>query len=145
MNIMQNNLQQAFKEYTDLKNYILEDSKNTEDLRKKVSEESDYLENIEQKADLLFEKLGYKSLLQLDLIEKKKELYYLYLAYRDLIEIPDEIKDELEDYKINSVFTIISGEKKLINKDIYDSYKKQSIEWSVATEKYNKIIENGGA
>lgn len=145
MNLMQSKLQQIFKEYTDLKNYIQEDNKNIEKLKKEVHDQALKFETLEEKASFYFDELGYKSLIHVDLMEKKKELYYVYQAYKDLIEIPSNIIEELIEYKVNTVFAIIDGEKTVLDKNLYDSYRKQSVEWSIETDKYNQIINNQGA
>lgn len=145
MNLMQTKLEQTFKDYLELKNYIQEDSKSIEKIKKELQDEALLLDTIEDQAEIYFDKLGYKSLLQLDLIEKQKELYYLIQAYKDLVEIPKDLLDEFTDYKVNTVFTVLAGEKKIINQELYNSYKKQSIDYSVQLDNYNKIIQERGA
>lgn len=142
---MQIKLEQTYKDYIELKNYIQEDSKSAEKIRKEVQEEALLLETVEEQSELYFDKLGNKEILKIDFLEKQKELYYLVQAYKELIEIPDYILNEFTDYKINQVFTVIGGEKKIINKELYDSYKKQSIEYSVQLDNYNKIIQERGS
>lgn len=145
MNIMQTKLQQIFKEYTDLKNYIQEDSKNLEKVKKEVHDQALQLDDVSDQAGLYFDKIGNVEILKIDFLEVQKKLYYTYEAYKDLVQVPEEIKTEIKDYKIKSVFAIIDGKKEIIDKDLYNSYRKQSQEYSVQLDKYNQIIQNGGA
>lgn len=145
MNIMQTKLQQIYKEYLDLKNYIQEDNKNLEKVQKELHDKALELENIEDKVGLYFDMLGSKEILKIDFLEAQKKLYYLVEAYDKLVEIPAEIKNEIQDYKVKTVFAIIDGKKEIIDKDLYNSYRKQNIEYSVQLDKYNQIIQNSGA
>lgn len=141
MNPMQTKLEQIYNDYLELKNYILKDSETVEKVKKEVQEEALTLETIEQQASLYFDRLGYKSILNLDLIEKKKELYYTYEAYKNLVEVDDKIKDELQDYKVNAVFAVVGGKKEIVSQELLNSYKNQSIEYSVQLDEYNKRLQ----
>lgn len=138
---MQTKLQQIFKEYTDLKNYIKEDNKNLEEAKKKAHNEAVLLETLDEQSSYYFDKLGYKSILLIDLEEITKKLYYFVKAYDDLVEIPPEIKNEIEDYKLKSVYTIIDGKKEIIDKELYEIYKKQHQEYAQNLAEYQRIIQ----
>ncbi len=142
MNLMQSKLQQIYKDYLDLKNFIAEDSKNIESLKKEVLEEAMLLDTVEDQAGLYFEKLGNREILKIDFLEAQKKLYYFVKAYEDLVEIDEIIKNEVAEYKIKTVFAIIDGKKEIIDKDLYNSYKKQNQEYSVQLDRYNQIIKN---
>lgn len=142
MNLMQTKLQQTFKEYIDLKNYIQEDNKNLEEQKKKAHNEAVLLDELDDQSGYFFEKIGYKDLLRIDFEEAKKKLYYLILAYNDLVEIPVEIKEEIQDYKPKSVFTIIDGKKEIIDKELYETYKKQHQDYARNLVEYQRVIEN---
>ncbi len=142
MNLMQSKLQQIYKDYLDLKNFIIEDSKDSAKLKEEVMKEAMEYDTIEEQAGVFFDKLGHKELLKIDMLEQQKKLYYFVEAYDQLIEIPGEIKDEVADYKIKTVFAIIDGKKEIIDKDLYNSYRKQNQEYSVGLDKYNQLIQN---
>lgn len=138
---MQTKLQQIFKEYTDLKNYIQEDNKNLEEAKKKAHNEAILLETLDDQSGYFFDQIGYKDLLRIDLEEVTKKLYYFVKAYDDLVEIPGEIKNEIEDYKVKSVYTIIDGKKEIIDKELYEIYKKQHQEYAQNLAEYQRIIQ----
>jgi len=124
MNIIQNNLQQTFKDYVELKNHVQESEKNIIEERKKLAEKSLGLTEEEQ-IDLVFETIGVLNILKIDLLELQKKLYYAYLFYKDLIEIPEEISEEIKDFKLKSVFAIKNGKRETVDKELYEFYKQQ--------------------
>jgi len=138
---MQTKLEQTFKEYTELKNYIQEDSKNIEQLKKQAHNEAIELETLDEQAAYFFDKIGVKDVLRIDFLELQKKLYYTYEAYKDLIEVSPEIIEELKDYKIKSVFAIVGGKKEIIDKDLYSSYKEQHKQYARDLANYQKVIE----
>lgn len=142
---MQTKLEQIFKEYTDLKNYIQEDNKNLEKVKKEVHDQAVLLETLDEQSGYFFQHIGYKDLLRIDFEEIKKKLYYFILAYDSLVDIPPEIKKEIEEYRPKSVFTIIDGKKEIVDKELYDTYKKQHQDYARNLAEYNQIINNSGA
>jgi hypothetical protein len=141
MILPQNKLEQLFKEYLELKNYIQEESKNIEALKKEVADKALELFTIEDKANLYFETIGEKEILKIDFLELQKKLYYFYEAYKDLVEIPIEIVNEFIDYKIKGVFALKNGKKEIIDKELYNFYKKQHQDYTLGVEEYNKLIQ----
>lgn len=138
---MQNKLQQVYKEYIDLKNYIKEDNKNLEELKKQAHNEAVELETLEEQAGYFFDKIGIKDVLRIDFTELQKKLYYFVQAYSELIEVPEEIKKEVEDYKVKNVFTVLKGEVKVVDKELYDFYKKQHQQYAIQISEYQKLVE----
>lgn len=139
--MMQNKLEQLFKEYLELKDYIQEDSKNIESLKKEVASKALELYDIEDKASLYFDTIGEKEIFKIDFLELQKKLYYFYQAYKDLIEIPESISKELEDYKVKGVFAIKNGKKEIIDKELYNFYKQQHRDYTLGVEEYLKLKE----
>jgi hypothetical protein len=118
-------IEKVFKEYLLLKNYILTEAKNIEEIKKEFAKAS--LDNLN--ADDYFEKVGWIALMQEDLFLQKAKLFFTMEAYKDIIEPPkeltDQIKKELEDVSFEQMFSIIDGERKTINKDKYEARKKE--------------------
>lgn len=118
-------IEKVFKEYLSLKNYLLTEVKNIEELKKEFAKAS--LENLN--ADDYFEKVGWIALMQEDLFLQKAKLFFTMEAYKDIIEPPKEltnqIKKELEDVSFEQMFSIIGGERKITNKEKYNARKKE--------------------
>lgn len=129
MNLMKNKLEQVFKEYIIFKEYIGTNQKSQEELRTEVAsivaqadnEDDSYLE-------VLFKNIGEKSLEAIDLNQLATRFKYYYEAYKDFIETPQEIKTEAEKIQIKFLYSIQNGEKVLVDKELYDTYKKQFLE-----------------
>ena len=129
MNLMKNKLEQVFKEYIIFKEYVETNQKSQEELRTEVAsivaqadnEDDSYLE-------ILFKNIGEKSLEAIDLNQLATRFKYYYEAYKDFIETPQEIKTEAEKIQIKFLYSIQNGEKVLVDKELYDNYKKQFLE-----------------
>ena len=129
MNLMKNKLEQVFKEYIIFKEYVETNQKSQEELRTEVAsivaqadnEDDSYLE-------VLFKNIGEKSLEAIDLNQLATRFKYYYEAYKDFIETPQEIKTEAEKIQIKFLYSIQNGEKVLVDKELYDNYKKQFLE-----------------
>lgn len=79
MNLMQNNLEQVYKDYFIFKSYILENNKKfLEDIKKEVGEKVLKKEIVEEQLDIYFEEFGERNILIIDFLEVKKKLYYFY-------------------------------------------------------------------
>ena len=129
MNLMKNKLEQVFKEYIIFKEYVETNQKSQEELRTEVAsivaqadnEDDNYLE-------VLFKNIGEKSLEAIDLNQLATRFKYYYEAYKDFIETPQEIRTEAEKIQIKFLYSIQNGEKVLVDKELYDNYKKQFLE-----------------
>lgn len=129
MNLMKNKLEQVFKEYIIFKEYVETNQKSQEELRTEVAsivaqsdnEDDSYLE-------VLFKNIGEKGLEAIDLNQLATRFRHYYDAYSDLIDIPQEIKTEAEKIQIKFLYSIQNGEKVLVDKELYNNYKKQFLE-----------------
>ena len=129
MSLMQSKLEQVFKEYIIFKEYVESNQKSQEELRTEIAnlvsnmdtEDESYLE-------VMFKNLGEKNLEILDLNQLGARFRYYYDAYKDFIEVPDEIKTEAENINIKFLYTIKDGEKKIVDQELYEDYKKQFLE-----------------
>ena len=129
MSLMQSKLEQVFKEYIIFKEYVESNKKSQEELRTEIAnlvsnmdtEDEGYLE-------VMFKNLGEKNLEILDLNQLGARFRYYYDAYKDFIEVTDEIKTEAENINIKFLYTIQDGEKKIVDQELYEDYKKQFLE-----------------
>ena len=135
MNLMQNKLTQVYQEYLDYKNYAEKNKKTQEELRKQVTELVQDI-NDESYLETMFNIYGEKNLEYVDLEQLKVRLYHFYHAFKDIIEIPEEIKKEVENIDIKFIFTIKNGEKELIDKELYEKYKQEFIRINSELSKY---------
>lgn len=143
MNLMQTKLEQIFKEYLELKQYITNQNKTPiEERKKNTANKALKTDTLEEKAKIYFEELGVIDILNFDLNILKTQLYYYYRAYDDLTEIAEEIKKELEDFEIKSVFTIKNGERETAGIDLYNKYREHHYLKMVEIEEY---LNNKGA
>lgn len=117
-------IEKVFKEYLTLKNYFAEEVKKAETVKKEFAQAS--LENLN--ADDYFEKIGWIALMQEDLFLQKAKLFFTMEAYKDVIvppkELTDQINKELEDVNFEQMFSIIDGQRKVVNPTKYDARKK---------------------
>lgn len=118
---IQNKIEQIAKEYIirkniyeERKNKINENKKNFAQLTLELSEE-DMLKKS-------FDDIGSVDLMQIDINQIKVQLYnYIKLA-EDIVEIPQDIKGLVEDYKPIFIYAA-TGE--LVNKEAYEKYRLQ--------------------
>lgn len=118
-------IEKVFKEYLTLKSYFVEEVKKAEAVKKEFAQAS--LENLN--ADDYFEKIGWIALMQEDLYLQKAKLAFTMEAYKDIIvppkELTDQINKELEDVSFEQMFSIIDGERKIVNQSKYNARKKE--------------------
>lgn len=139
MNPMQTKLEQLFKEYISFKTYLENDSKETDKLKEEVAKKALELDSTEDQALLFFENIGEKDILKVDFLETKKRLFYFIESYKDFIEIPEEILNEFKDFEVKTVFSIINGEKQILDKELYNSHKTNYLEYC---RQFNEQLAN---
>lgn len=117
-------IEKVFKEYLTLKNYFAEEVKKVEAVKKEFAKAS--LENLN--ADDYFEKIGWIALMQEDLFLQKAKLFFTMEAYKDVIvppkELTNQINKELEDVNFEQMFSIVDGQRKVVNPTKYNARKK---------------------
>lgn len=125
----------VYNEYKQYENFVKEIApkikKEREDFDKYVTENLDKQEELLEK---LFELNEKPVQFQNDLLKLQVKLIYTYEALKDTIEIPQEIKTEIENFvKPKILFLIDNGEAKEIdpslNKEIRDKVKAQYTEF----------------
>ena len=128
-------IEQTAKEYQLYKSLYDERKKQAEDVNKNLAEKALKTENQEELYNYIFDNLGSVELLQVDMNQMKIKLYHYLKLAEDLVEIPQEIKDIVEDYKPQYIYTTV-GE--IVNKELYDENKKYFIQYNL---EFQKLIE----
>lgn len=126
MNPIQSKIEQTAKEYLTYKAFV---DKEGESAKKEKDILAEKVKNMkpEEIPPMYFEKFGSLELLIRDMLQLKSRLYNEIDLVKDIIEIPKEIKDLVVDYEPIYNFAIIGDEKKIVNKDVYEQYKKDYI------------------
>jgi hypothetical protein len=131
---LQVKIEQVAKEYQLYKTLFEEQKQKAEKIHASLAEKALKTEDKEDLYNYIFDNLGRVDLLQIDMNQMKIRLYHYLKLAEDLVEIPQEIKDLVEDYKPQYVFTT-SGE--IANKTLYEKHKKDYISQALEFEKFN--------
>jgi hypothetical protein len=129
---LQVKIEQTAKEYTLYKNLYEERKKATEELKKNLAEKALKITDKEELYKYIFDELGSVELLQVDMNQMKIKLYHYLKLAEDLVEIPQEIKNIVDDYKPTFLFTT-TGE--IADKQLYEQRKKDFIQANLEYEK----------
>ena len=117
-------LETVYKEYEEVKYYLTNFKKNIVEKKKKVSEKTQN-KTEEEVNEIFYKEIAWISALEGDLQQLTGRLYHTYQAYKDLIEIPQKIKEEVENLKFTLVFNVRAGEVETVDKEAYEFYKTQ--------------------
>lgn len=120
-------LETVHKEYDEVKYYLTNFKKNIEEKKKKVAEKTQN-KTEEEVNEIFYKEIAWISALEGDLQQLTGRLYHTYQAYKDLIEIPQKIKEEVENLKFTLVFNVRAGEVETVDKEAYEFYKTQFFE-----------------
>lgn len=120
-------LETVYKEYEEVKYYLTNFKKNIEEKKKKVAEKTQN-KTEEEVNEIFYKEIAWISALEGDLQQLTGRLYHTYQAYKDLIEIPQKIKEEVENLKFTLVFNVRAGEVETVDKEAYEFYKTQFFE-----------------
>ena len=120
-------LETVYKEYEEVKYYLTNFKKNIEEKKKKVAEKTQN-KTEEEVNEIFYKEIAWISALEGDLQQLTGRLYHTYQAYKDLIEIPQKIKEEVENLKFTIVFNVRAGEVEIVDKEAYEFYKTQFFE-----------------
>ena len=129
---LQVKIEQTAKEYTLYKNLYEERKKEAEELKKNLAEKALKITDKEELYKYIFDELGSVELLQVDMNQMKIKLYHYLKLAEDLVEIPQEIKNIVDDYKHTFLFTT-TGE--IADKQLYEQRRKDFIQANLEYEK----------
>lgn len=134
MSQLQSKIEQIAKEYIDYKNLYEKESQKikSKDFLEKLSSESlQYGDDINSIFGNYFDKIGSIEILRIDLNQLKTQLYHYIKVAEDIVEIPKEIKELVDDYKFDFIYTVSNGEKEIVNKELFEQYKDNYIKSSL--------------
>jgi|GEM_PF-5703541 len=118
-------LEQIWTEYLDYKEFIKSIAKPVEELRKEVAQKITPQTTAYEAQQLFFNGFEKIMLHNGDFINQQNRLFYTVEAYKNSIEIPQEIKTEVENLKFLQIFAIKDGKETVINQEALDFTKKQ--------------------
>ena len=81
--------------------------------------------DIDQIKQILFESSEKQMMYQADFIGLQNRLFHTIENYKDLIEIPQEVKKEVENIKFIQIFKIKNGKEIVVSQEIVDQAKDQ--------------------
>ncbi len=138
MNPIQSKIEQTAKEYLSYKaladKEAISAKKDKEQITEKVTgldEDSIY--------ELYFDTFGSLELLVKDMFQIKTKLFHQIELAKDVVEIPKEITDLVLDYKQPLMYAVIGDEKKIIEQEMYDEFKRNYVEGSKQMAKMNAV------
>lgn len=121
MSQLQNKIEQTAKEYLLYKNLFEQKLKDKDKRLEELAKSAVKTENKEEVFEKFFEVNGAIELLAVDMNQMKVKLYHYINLAEDLVEIPQEIKDLVEDYSQTFLF---STDGEIVNKPLYEQYKQ---------------------
>lgn len=139
--LIKRNIEKVFKEYIEYKTYFYAEIEKIKSKKKEIGESLlDIDENTH--ASILFEEQGWIQYAATDLAQLRLNLYFTYEAYKDMVEIPQELKEtvdeELKDVSPRYLFSVKNGEREIVDKNLYEEVKKQFIYMTeLQSEKFN--------
>ena len=133
---LQTKIEQTAKEYLLYKNLFEQKVKEIESKKeiaaKKALELKDDLESLYA---MYFDELAYINYISVDMNQMKVKLYHQIKTAEDIVEIPEDLKALVEDYKPSFLYSV-DGE--IVNKPLYEKYKKEYIDANLEFLKLNK-------
>jgi hypothetical protein len=118
-------LEKVWTEYSDYKEFVKTISKPIEELRKEVASKVTIDTTSEEAQELFFQGFEKTMLHNGDFVNQQNRLFYTVEALKNSIEIPKEIKKELENIKFIQIFAIKDKKETVINQEALDFTKSQ--------------------
>jgi hypothetical protein len=125
---MQAYLEKVWTEYIDYKDFIKENTKPAEELRKELASKITVGTTKEQAVEMVLEIMEKQNLYGADFRQQQNRLFFTVEAFKDEMEIPQEIKKELENVKFLQIFAIKNKKEEIIDQEALDFTKKQIAE-----------------
>lgn len=117
-------LEQVYTEYINYKEYIRDKVKPQDQIRKEIAEEIKNNPDIEKIQDLIFQKSEKNMIYQTDFKNLMTRLYHTIEAYKDILEIPEEIKEEVKLYKFVQLLAVKNNTEKVVDQEAIDKIKE---------------------
>jgi hypothetical protein len=118
-------LEKVWTEYSEYKEFVKTISKPIEELRKEVASKVTINTTPEEAQELFFQGFEKTMLHNGDFVNQQNRLFYTVEALKNSIEIPKEIKKELENIKFIQIFAIKDKKETVINQEALDFTKSQ--------------------
>ena len=139
--VLKTDFETVYQEYTSYETFIKgiaeELKKNTEGFAKFAQENSTDADKI---VDKLIEVNEKPILYQNDFMRLQLRLVYSYDLVKGIVEIPQEIKTEIENSRPKQLFKIENGEAVVLDQELIDKIKQKTAENS---REYLKNLLNG--
>ena len=117
-------LEKVWTEYSEYKEFIKSISKPIEELRKEVAQKITQETTAEQAQKLFFEGFEKIMLHNGDFIYQQNRLFYTVEAYKNIIEIPQEIKTEVENIKFTQIFKIKNNTEVVVSEEVVNQARE---------------------
>lgn len=118
-------LEKVWTEYSEYKEFVKTISKPIEELRKEVASKVTINTTPEEAQELFFEGFEKTMLHNGDFVNQQNRLFYTVEALKHSIEIPQEIKKEVENVKFIQIFAIKDKKETVVNQEALDFTKSQ--------------------
>lgn len=139
--ILENNFEQVYKEYKEYESYLKSAEEKIKTEREQLPKLLQDNENSQHIIiDKLFELQSLPLIQRQDLLNLNTRLIYTYNAVKDVIEIPEEVKREIEQFMPpKQHYKIESGEAKEIDPQYSKDIKEKAREYyQLEVDKYFK-------
>lgn len=117
-------LEKVYTEYIDYKEFLKDKIKRPEDIRKEVAQEIKGETDLSKIQNILFEKSEKQAMYQADFIGLQTRLFHTIENYKELMEIPQEIKTEVENIKFVQIFKIKNNTAIVVSEDVVNQAKE---------------------
>lgn len=129
-------LEGVYKEFAEYREYYKSIHKSPEERKKEIVKTIlDNKEDTEKIIDSVFTYNLKYSMYEKDILELHKRLAHTVTAYQDLIEIPEEVKKDVENYKLLQAFSIKNGEAIEVNSE-YSNQIRENLR-----QNYDRILK----
>jgi hypothetical protein len=128
MNPIQSKIEQTAKEYLSYKAIVDREAEAAKKLSTK-EELAKHTLSMEQEEvyNYMFDNFVSVELLTADMLQVKSKLYSQIELAKDIVDIPKEIIDLVEDHRPSYVYAIIGDEKKVVDEKRYEQYRKDYV------------------
>ncbi len=135
---LQTKIEQTAKEYLEYKSLYEERLKTVKEKETNIAK-SIGSQTKEQLYGLMFDEVGSVGLMGADMNNMRLKLYHYLMLSEDLVEIPQNIKDLVENFKPSFTFTT-GGE--IVDKEMYNKHKNDFVTYYLQHEDRFKNFSN---
>lgn len=120
-----NYLEKVYTEYTEYKDFLKSVIKPMDEVYKEVAQAMTDTTDEEKATNIYLEKVASMKLYQEDFFNQQQRLFYIVEAYKNIMEIPNEILKEAENFKFLQMFSIKLGKSEVIDEEALNFTKEQ--------------------